>query len=1113
MTRTKLAGRMTRANTRAVLVLAGAVVPIVCGALVACSEAPTAVNARTFERASRMDVVCLQIYQDSVNLQPFPDGPHPRPQEECAPVASGVNGGVLANQLFALVTQTARGELAVVDLSSGIIQDQRFAIPGINFIPVGGLPTDVAVTPDGFMAFVGAAETNKQAIYGVPTYRALGDYPGFNTSPIVLPDLPVCALPQNPSSLSVVPHKQGAPGADAVDYDLVAVLPGDRLSPGKIVVIDPRPFLRAIWVADPKDGGSAEAGADSPARTYERDILELSDGPVLPRGAKGLQQLPDCPITAAIELTGGDSVPKTFRPGQVWDQGIPYADGGVDLTCDTPTPSAACGPPPCCPGVDADAGCTPLGEKDAGDIAITHGPLDPPRLMHAVRDDQFLYVADGSLPFVHVVDLSDPTQPKELPPFVATSLQDPSRSVVIRDIAVSPPTRDVDPKTGRNRRFLYAIDRDDGSLVVYDVTDPANASRTPMRRPHPELNPFQAEDRITFSSPALSVSFARHDFPLSFHGTVPGAESGLLCNPNQKVPPNPAIGYAGQLGGDPTDPNVQAKPDDPAHPVKGFYYRNDRTEPDVPLGPRRLRGVFAFATLANGEVVAIDVDDWDTPCRRPQNLSSAPNPEAETPDGGAVLPVPGALALPEPPPAGDTDVDPYHAPTTDLGSTSEEATFPIITPHNLRSDSFIKTNSATGNHVAYLNGRPTINSNGAPFPIQGTGSEATPLMLPANVGRPANTTTTMTSVPIGLQISHEDPHVHVDQDWTLTYEGVIPGFDGISATIDTTDNYGSLVLTQPNGRFCSKGVEDQAQAADRASAINAELVKAKLNGIDHLDRKLVDYIQLTEDLLPNTDAYWSLSGEPGACWEGINAPGPGPGRFDYCNAIFGAASDQNAARDFPIVEAYDDKLVISTFSSDTDLSRNVDDKNPVINAVALKQLRCCFHQQIKFHVRTGGTWSLVGNLVGQSNPGVGFLSHLTAGDGGRCVPSCDPREALLNGRTISVPSDFPGPPGRNSPLALRNPFFSFWVTRGSKAVDANGKRLGPVPRDTVYGGIQTRGQPLPLLINLASSTVAVDVQSMRFIESLGQIAVVDAQSNGLVLIDLGGVAVAHAPYF
>jgi hypothetical protein len=48
---------------------------------------------------------------------------------------------------------------------------------------------------------------------------------------------------------------------------------------------------------------------------------------------------------------------------------------------------------------------------------------------------------------------------------------------------------------------------------------------------------------------------------------------------------------------------------------------------------------------------------------------------------------------------------------------------------------------------------------------------------------------------------------------------------------------------------------------------------------------------------------------------------------------------------------------------------------------------------------------------------------------------------------------------------------------------------------------------------LAAGTTAVSPQSMRFIDSLGQLAVVDGASQGLVLIDLGSVGLAHTPYF
>src|SRR5687767_7766307 len=146
----------------ALLAVAGAAV------IFACSQTPTSVPVRTFERAQRVDVVCLGVFDPKSGA---PIVPEARRQEECAPVPPDVNGGGLVNQLFALVTQSARGEVAVVDLSAGFIVDQNRAVPGINFLPVGSLPTDIATTPDGRMAFVTAAEPNKFAIYGIPSRR------------------------------------------------------------------------------------------------------------------------------------------------------------------------------------------------------------------------------------------------------------------------------------------------------------------------------------------------------------------------------------------------------------------------------------------------------------------------------------------------------------------------------------------------------------------------------------------------------------------------------------------------------------------------------------------------------------------------------------------------------------------------------------------------------------------------------------------------------------------------------------------------------------------------------------------------------------------------------
>ena len=165
-------------------------------------------------------------------------------------------------------------------------------------------------------------------------------------------------------------------------------------------------------------------------------------------------------------------------------------------------------------------------------------------------------------------------------------------------------------------------------------------------------------------------------------------------------------------------------------------------------------------------------------------------------------------------------------------------------------------------------------------------------------------------------------------------------------------------------------------------------------------------------------------------------------------------------------------------------------------------MRCCFHNQVRFKVRTGQLWSAVGTSVGGGAGGVGFFSHLTTDPAGRCVPSCDPREALLNGRLPTVPNGTPGF-GRNSPLAVRNPMFAAGILGyGSVIPD----------RDTEYS-FSTRGQFRALFVAIGGSSIAVNPQSMRYVAPLGQMAVVDGASQGLVLLDLRAFTVARAPYF
>ena len=92
---------------------------------------------------------------------------------------------------------------------------------------------------------------------------------------------------------------------------------------------------------------------------------------------------------------------------------------------------------------------------------------------------------------------------------------------------------------------------------------------------------------------------------------------------------------------------------------------------------------------------------------------------------------------------------------------------------------------------------------------------------------------------------------------------------------------------------------------------------------------------------------------------------------------------------------------------------------------------------------------------------------------------------------------------------MRNPMFSFLIWNGQ---NANPCSDHPPGRDTQWT-FSTRGGYSPQLLNLASTTSGLSPQTMRFIDSLGQLAVIDGSSQGLILIDLNTVSLAHAPYF
>lgn len=1154
-----------------------------------CSQTPTNVPIRTFEGAKKVAVVCLQVLDIADPAKILTGGAIPVTQDNCAPVASGVTASTLPYHLIAAVTQSTRGELAIVDLTGGYVVDEDPTTPGYNFIPVGTNPTDVAIPPDGMWTYVSSASPTQPAIYAIDSHRLLGNSAALDnpsTAPLQLTNLMACSLPQAPLALAIAPMP-GAAGVDGgVGADSGVGVDGGGGGGGGATKA---PY--ALMALLGGEGSAGMVGSVLP-RVVAIDPTNFIDW-LQPAGA-----LPPCVILGGVDLTA--SVPPSWLPGPAWPDGVPYVDGGVDLdgqspplgppgVCSAPLPTApaeagvvaseagAALPDAAAGGVDAGAAAdggldaaledggeeeaavpeleaaapeleaaAPLAMVEAGapgaPIPVAVAPDSTPNPVAMVmRDDlPLLYVADQSLPLIHVIDLTNPSAPTEIEPLLATSVAQPLRPVQVGGLALSPPTRDY-------KRYLYAIDSGPGTLIVYDVTNGAASPHVPLVRPNAQLDPFAPPDRLVFSAPVATLAFAQHDWPVQ----VPSGTN---------LPVNVSLAYTGLL----CNPNPNAHPDSTTFNDLGAFYRADQAGVIQANGvvqnfPTRLRGIFAFATLANGTVVTIDVDDWDAPCRRPDPMD----------DGG----ITGDLAVPEPAAGaadGGLDLSQYHVPLAyqanspslaESPAVTLEPFFPVSAPNRVRSDVLVRNDPTSGVHVPNLTGPPQLTDmNGTPVATTGQRGTSQPLLLPtvlppgwidpslvANPSEPdpalrtplpaPGTAPSATAVQLtGVRLSFDDPTIQQNQDWTVTYEGVIPSSAGVLMDIapSSPGNFSTLTFTATGANFCGLGIEDWGLGQARANAALSEMAAAKLPVTPEektLPSWTTDYVEITDDILVSTDPYW---GTDQACWDIpgtdlTNDAGATGGmsvatrRYDLCQATFGQPGsnpDLNVTRDAPILQAYTDHFVVGRFGGFTQLettnNRSVD-PGSANNPTFLKLISCCFHNQAGLKIRAGGEWV----AVGQQN--IGFLNHVVAAPpdaagNRRCVLSCDPQFALLNARSFDVPSGTPSADlttscqpapqlpsiGRNDPLAMRNPLFSY-VTWGGCGTPMNGEHT--VTARDLNWKFSIGGGFTPLTISLGGTTGAfVSPQSMLFIPSLGQMAVVDGAQQGLVLIDLNTVA-------
>jgi hypothetical protein len=145
---------------------------VLCGLLGGCSATPTVVPAHNLERPGDMGFVCLAIDPNDPNT-PLTG----RPMRECQPPGAKAPeiqpAGTSSRQrgTFAFVTNTARGEMAAVDLDKGRLVDLDPGVFGFNMVPVGSMPESLSASADG--CWVASANRNSCDLGRVDPSRLL----------------------------------------------------------------------------------------------------------------------------------------------------------------------------------------------------------------------------------------------------------------------------------------------------------------------------------------------------------------------------------------------------------------------------------------------------------------------------------------------------------------------------------------------------------------------------------------------------------------------------------------------------------------------------------------------------------------------------------------------------------------------------------------------------------------------------------------------------------------------------------------------------------------------------------------------------------------------------
>ena len=716
-----------------------------------------------------------------------------------------------------------------------------------------------------------------------------------------------------------------------------------------------------------------------------------------------------------------------------------------------------------------------------------------------------LFVSDLNVPLIHQIDLSDPCTAKEVEPLRPVSYDYPSDAVYTDRVSVS-------KLLPSGRRYLYATTASDGDAMAFDIS-PGATAMTPILRGHALDIPYEAPDRIHFESPISDLALVQHDVP-AVDTVTETAKLGVLCDPNPSELTSPGTLY--------------------------------RTSSDYTLGaaPRKFRGLFGMMALDSGQIAAVDVEDWDAPCRRP----ATNNPDTSKVDwlGCANDPNLGAASR-------------YEIGTT--LTVTDESSCNVIEPHRVRSGKYFLTDDTHGANSAHLVNYPVlagqvsqdtssitsdreklapkmlavaeqdIDCSGTPqstLPFTFVGSTKYSLAGTTKNGAFCDqgkasgqslSTDPDSADQNSVLLPLREPRAYgATESFTATYEGLIVSLreNALLPASETVDRAGltlesdEMLFRDSDAWLCDQGIQDR----DVNYGIGKELGLSDADALNSFADDRGDFVVLMSDFL-DTDPYFARKTATQSCPADL---------LQTCQDTFGTAAEPDPKRELLIRRAYHDQLVVAPRIGQTETERQD----------LVRLVHCCFPGKVSYEVRAANQWIVRGQRL---------LHDVVPDAGGRCIKDCSPRRSLLKNRAYEISSSAKEcDPGTGATSNARpNCFIGPAVAHDVCVVSSPNKGVLPstlgaeLPAPCVYSALKGRfaiyrglaGSVRDMsftwtvaggfsvlsssMIN-ASTGYGVMPAQINYSESLDALVVVDGESGGLHLFGMQSFAPLGLPY-